>query len=360
LTHHKKYANIARFYASPKIQNTEEGKSERRKMSPRHPFRKAPKSPFDESGPNSTALRRYLESLENPGRDKSSTRTSEELRKPTKEEILKESEEILTPTPQEHAPEENPTTPRTEPPPQNEPAAIEAAQPETPETQTATPEPTAPETPIPEEETAQPQAAQLEAQAAEAEANEIPIDFPSSELDLELAQLLEEAKIEADAARAAQGANRSDILDARRFPKDYPDPVAPNRHERLCAICHHEEREAIEQAFLQWRRPGDIRHEFKLSRRDAIYRHAHALGLFERRARDVRFVLEKVMEESTLRAPTAESMVRAVRAYSCLDERGRWVEPPRRLIISREPYPPPPPLPAVREIAVEPKLDPEN
>lgn len=85
-----------------------------------------------------------------------------------------------------------------------------------------------------------------------------------------------------------------------------------------------------------WRRPTELAREFELGHRKAIYAHANALGLFEQRARAMRFVLEKVMEESTLNAPSADSMIRAVRAYSCLDENGHWHEPPRRVIVTHE------------------------
>jgi hypothetical protein len=174
-----------------------------------------------------------------------------------------------------------------------------------------------------------------------------------SELEAELTDR-EEARIEAAELRAAQSTPRSDLLDARRFPKHYPaDPADPGRHERLCSICRHPDRDAIEEAFLQWQRACDIFREFKLPSRTTVYRHAHAVGLFEQRARALRFVLENIMEESSACAPSADSIIRAVRAYSCLDDRGRWIEPPRRLIISREPFPAPP-LPPGREITVEP------
>lgn len=163
----------------------------------------------------------------------------------------------------------------------------------------------------------------------------------------------EEARIEAAEARAAQSTPRTDLLDARRFPKHYPAEADPGRHERLCSICRHPERDAIEEAFLQWQRACDILREFKLPSRTTVYRHAHAVGLFEQRARALRFVLENIMEESSACAPSADSIIRAVRAYSCLDDRGRWIEPPRRLIIQREPFPAPP-LPPGREITVEP------
>jgi hypothetical protein len=179
------------------------------------------------------------------------------------------------------------------------------------------------------------------------------MEAPENDLEAKLSDR-EEARIEAAEVRAAQSTPRTDLLDARRFPKHYPaDPADPGRHERLCSICRHPERDAIEEAFLQWQRACDIFREFKLPSRTTVYRHAHAVGLFEQRARALRFVLENIMEESSACAPSADSIIRAVRAYSCLDDRGRWIEPPRRLIIQREPFPAPS-LPPGREITLEP------
>jgi hypothetical protein len=109
-----------------------------------------------------------------------------------------------------------------------------------------------------------------------------------------------------------------------------------NYHRVRCSVCNHPERDAIEEAFLMWRCPTELAREFKLNHRKAIYAHANAFGLFEKRAGALRFVLEKIMEESTLNAPSADSLIRAVRAYSCLDENGHWHEPPKRLIVTHE------------------------
>jgi hypothetical protein len=109
-----------------------------------------------------------------------------------------------------------------------------------------------------------------------------------------------------------------------------------NYHRVHCKVCSHPERDAIEEGFLMWQRPSELAREFQLNHRKAIYAHANALGLFEKRARAMRFVLEKIMEESTLNAPSADSLIRAVRAYSCLDENGHWHEPAKRLIVTHQ------------------------
>ena len=101
-----------------------------------------------------------------------------------------------------------------------------------------------------------------------------------------------------------------------------------SRHERLCTICSHPEREAIEEAFIHWRTFDLNDDEEDPPSRDAIYRHAHALGLFELRRHNMRFALENIIEGSQAAPATADSVIRAIRACSCLKPNGTWVEPP--------------------------------
>ena len=106
------------------------------------------------------------------------------------------------------------------------------------------------------------------------------------------------------------------------------------RHEARCAICNHPERDAIEQAILHWQSPTRIAYEFDLDNRLPVYRHGHALGLFEQRASKTRHVLAQVMEQAGSVVPTADAVVRAVRAFTCLDDKGRWHEPRKEVVIT--------------------------
>lgn len=106
------------------------------------------------------------------------------------------------------------------------------------------------------------------------------------------------------------------------------------RHERLCSICHHPEREAIEEAFLHWNNVHIIKYEFKLQCSDmAIYRHARALGLYQLRNRNLRSSLEYVIEKSQRISPTAEGLVRAIRAYTRINENGDWIDTPTTHVV---------------------------
>lgn len=66
----------------------------------------------------------------------------------------------------------------------------------------------------------------------------------------------------------------------------------------------------------------------------SIYRHAHATGLLAARRRNLRCVLDHILERATGTKVTSDSIVRAVRAYACLTNDNKWVEPATHVIVS--------------------------
>ena len=114
------------------------------------------------------------------------------------------------------------------------------------------------------------------------------------------------------------------------------EDISLTHHAARCSICNHPDRDEIEQGFLHWESPTRLAHEFNLGHRRAVYRHARALGLFKRRVAHSRRILEFIMEKAESVTPTADSIIRAVRAYACLSEDGRWTEPTKRVIITHE------------------------
>jgi hypothetical protein len=104
------------------------------------------------------------------------------------------------------------------------------------------------------------------------------------------------------------------------------------RHSRKCVVCQHPEREAIEEAYIHWATPGSLMDEFRLPSRLSIYRHALATGLSQRRRRRMVYSLELIVEQAGKTQASADTVIRAVRACSRLDEDGRWIDPPRRVI----------------------------
>ena len=108
---------------------------------------------------------------------------------------------------------------------------------------------------------------------------------------------------------------------------------ARDHHSRHCTICNHPERAAIEEEFIHWHNPSEIGLDYEVGRR-SVYRHAHAAGLFARRERNMRFALGHMVQQAMNITPTSESILRAIRAYSCLNRRGQWTEPASHVVVS--------------------------
>src|SRR5271167_1023259 len=102
--------------------------------------------------------------------------------------------------------------------------------------------------------------------------------------------------------------------------------VSLGRHKRTCSVCRHEQREEIEDAFVGWRSPAAIAEESGLADRASIYRHAHALGLFEKRRRNIRAALERIIEKAGEVDVTASAVVSAVQAYAKINSAGQWID----------------------------------
>ena len=102
--------------------------------------------------------------------------------------------------------------------------------------------------------------------------------------------------------------------------------VSLGRHRRNCSICSHAQRGEIESDFVAWRSPTSIATDFGLADRASVYRHAHALGLFAKRQRNVRAALERIIERAGEVDVTASAVVAAVQAYSKINAAGQWID----------------------------------
>jgi Glu-tRNA(Gln) amidotransferase subunit E-like FAD-binding protein len=98
------------------------------------------------------------------------------------------------------------------------------------------------------------------------------------------------------------------------------------RHRRNCKICAHQHREEIEREFINWTGVKAIAKEFGLADRTAVYRHAHAFGLFSKRQRNIRAALEKIIEKAVEVEVTSAAVVAAVQAYARLNAQGQWID----------------------------------
>lgn len=102
--------------------------------------------------------------------------------------------------------------------------------------------------------------------------------------------------------------------------------VSLGRHKRACSICSHAQRAEIESAFIGWRSPAAIATEYGLADRTSVYRHAHALGLFQKRQKNIRAALEKIIERAGEVDVTASAVVSAIQAYAKINAAGEWID----------------------------------
>jgi hypothetical protein len=115
-----------------------------------------------------------------------------------------------------------------------------------------------------------------------------------------------------------------------------PQPIDPERHARKCSICQSENREAIDDAYLDWLSPDWISRMFEeIGSRMVVYRHAQATGLKEFRRRNLRSALDRILEQVQGANVSGDCALRAIKAYSHLNDDGQWTEPIQKVVISR-------------------------
>jgi hypothetical protein len=113
-----------------------------------------------------------------------------------------------------------------------------------------------------------------------------------------------------------------------------PKPrAAMGPHTRRCNVCRHPDRKAIEHEFLRWRSPDKIAREYGIADHSSIYRHVHATGIFARRRKAVRVALESIIECAEVVKVTSSSLVKAVHAYTHINEFGEWIKHPTKHIV---------------------------
>jgi len=115
-----------------------------------------------------------------------------------------------------------------------------------------------------------------------------------------------------------------------------PSPTPLSRlelHRSRCCICCGNHQEEIDEAFVSWEFVGHIAEEYKINRR-AIYRHAHATGLFEKRDQNIRRALGRIIHEADHVAITGDTVVRAIKILTHVNTHGEWVQPPTQISYS--------------------------
>lgn len=139
-------------------------------------------------------------------------------------------------------------------------------------------------------------------------------------------------------SRAKRGANSRARKKSRkkRTKAPAPPPEFLSRrelHEAHCGICGDELQEEIDEAFISWESVNQIAFDYKIDRR-AIYRHAHATGLFAKRDRNIRRALGRIIHEADRITVTSDSVIRAAKMLTHINTRGAWVNPPTHVIFS--------------------------
>jgi hypothetical protein len=179
---------------------------------------------------------------------------------------------------------------------------------------------------------------------------------PAAEAGADPPDGLQEASAAAPGEQAPSSAPSSGsqpalpVAPGRSMPHDSATSSLPpdfSRHARRCIICSHPDRDAIEGDFIRWNSPSQIAKTYKIADRASISRHAHSTGLFDRRKREVGRVLETVLENvDQCPADRFDTIIRAARLYTHLDNNGVWAEPPRITYFIAGPPPGPLAVPA--------------
>jgi hypothetical protein len=104
------------------------------------------------------------------------------------------------------------------------------------------------------------------------------------------------------------------------------EPVSLRRHKRQCSVCKHPQCAEIEREFLNWESPAQIATDYGLTDRDVVYRHASALGLSEKRRKNLRAALERIVEKVKYVEVNGATVVAAIQALAKINAQGQWVE----------------------------------
>lgn len=86
------------------------------------------------------------------------------------------------------------------------------------------------------------------------------------------------------------------------------------RHQAQCTVCGHPQRQEIEEKWMDWGSAYRIEKQFGVSH-DSIYRHAHALGLFSRREKNIKRALERIIERVDDTIINGSTIIAAISAY---------------------------------------------
>ncbi len=102
------------------------------------------------------------------------------------------------------------------------------------------------------------------------------------------------------------------------------------RHEAGCKVCAHPDRKQIEDEWCAWANTSKLAKKYRLSR-DSIYRHVAAFNLRDRRGKNLRAALERIIEQSDQVTVNAAAAISAITAYAKINAQGAWVDRVERI-----------------------------
>ena len=119
--------------------------------------------------------------------------------------------------------------------------------------------------------------------------------------------------------------NVGSVDDVKQVQDTEGGGVNLGRHKAQCSICLHPECKEIERRWIDSEHMSQIKYEYQVSH-DAMYRYAHALGLFEKRKKNIMRALERIIEKVMTTQPSASAVVAAINAYVKLNGLGQGAE----------------------------------
>jgi hypothetical protein len=142
---------------------------------------------------------------------------------------------------------------------------------------------------------------------------------------------------------ARTAATRRQPLSTRGKKRRAAEPAVPAQkrgrlsrlelHQSHCGICGDDLQEEIDERFINWEFVDQIADDYSVTR-SALYRHAHATGLFLKRDRNVRHALDRIIHRLDRVKVNADSVIRAVKMLTHINAGGEWVNPPTQVVFS--------------------------
>jgi hypothetical protein len=114
-------------------------------------------------------------------------------------------------------------------------------------------------------------------------------------------------------------------LAASEMQTDRKRPSISYHKRGGCKVCAHPQCKEIETRWTNWESASRLAREYKMTH-PCILRHMLAFGLREKRARNLRIALEKIIEQAGSVKVTASAVVAAAQAYSKINSYGVWIE----------------------------------